>query len=191
MHKQIWIAAAVLGCSLCVSGCKKEEAPAPVTAPTTSAVPAAPTTQAVQGGSLSNSAPSVLNGKAMTPGGKGNIELLNKSKINKMGQIKGNEPQELEGWSIDEKGKTVPETVVLQLVPTKGGAEFFTTAERIKKQRPDIVKFFKDAAFKEAGFTAKFDASALPAGVYGVRLIQVVGDKAYVSGPYVKIEKIQ
>ena len=78
----------------------------------------------------------------------------------------------LHGWAADAAAGTTPKDVYLELDgPTKAYVQATTNVSR-----PDVAKHFNKLALASSGWNAFTNLSALPAGSYVARVIQVNGD---------------
>jgi hypothetical protein len=174
------VAALAMGCSK--KEAPKSEAPAPQEAPKVAATTA--------GEGFSATLPSSIAGKTIGIGGKANAEMLNKKKLDKVADVKSEDGFEMEGWAVSDTTKTVPDTVVIELVATKGGAKYYATASRKGRERADVAKFFKDSAFNKSGYTVNADIKSVPPGEYEIIVIQLVNGAPVRAYPGKKINKL-
>jgi len=78
----------------------------------------------------------------------------------------------LQGWAADAVAGTTPKEVYLELEgPTKAYVQAATNVSR-----PDVATHFNKPALASSGWNAFANVSALPAGSYVARVIQVNGD---------------
>lgn len=175
-----------------LTGCMKKEATAPPPAPQQGAAQPAPaaTAPATVTEAFSTTLPASLAGKNFQKGGKANAEFLNKIKFDKTVDVKNEDGFELVGWGLDEKKKSVPDTVVIELFDAKTGTKYYAPATRDARKRDDIVKFFKDPAFEKAGYKVNADIKAVPPGEYEVIVVQVIDGKPNRAYPARKINKL-
>lgn len=181
------IAALLAGCE------KKEQAPAAPAAQheTAKEAPAAASAPAAAAEVFSITIPAPIAGKKFATGGKANVELLNKKKVDKSADVKAEDGLELEGWAISDTTKNVPDTIAIELVPSAtNGAKYYAMANRNTRKRDDVSKFFKEAAYQNAGFKINADIKPVPAGEYTVIVIQLVDGKPFRAYPNFKINKV-
>ena len=173
-----------------LTGCEKKEAGAPAPAPQQEAAQPAATAAATATETFSNSLPAPLAGKKFQVGGKANAELLNKKKFEKIADVSSEDGFELDGWAFDEKSKSVPETVVIELVSSADGSKYYATASRSTRKRDDVAKFFKEPAFEKAGYQVNADIKAVPPGEYEIIVVQLIDGKPNRAYPARKINKL-
>lgn len=180
--------------ALALMACEKKKGEeAPAAAPKAETAPAAQTGQPAPGEQqgFSKAVPKAIAGKKIGgPAGKANAELLNKKKFKDILEVKGSDGFTLEGWAVDDAGKSVPETVVIELYNAKTGAKYYAPASRQTRDRSDVADFFKEPGFKKAGYIAKADIASVPAGEYEVIVVQVIDGKAVRAYPGRKIKKV-
>jgi len=176
-----------------LTGCEKKEAtPAPATqqeAAKTQPEAATPVPTAGSAVAFSTSLPAPI-AKKFGLGGKANVDRLNKKSANKYAEVKSADGFELDGWAIDEANKAVPETVAIELVPAGNGAKYYAMATRNKRNRDDVVKFFKEPAYKNSAFALNADIKAVPAGEYQVIVVQLIDGKPQRAYPSFKVKKL-
>lgn len=173
---------------LLVQGCHKEEKTVEVSSQQVPSTKAETANTSQTAPAFESSLPATLGGLSSVPGGKGNAEVLNSDRIDKVASIKSG-AFELHGWAIDDATKTIPETIYLELLPMKGGKHFFAAGSRNERVRPDLAKFFNDQSMNKAGFVVKADATSLPVGEYKIRIVQAAGGKAIWFSPDIKIQR--
>lgn len=163
-------------------GCeKKVEAPS---APQPQA-PAQAQPQAASG--FSASLPPALAGKTITPGGKANLDALNQNSADETIVVKSEDGFNINGWAFDEKTKSAPEMVFIELAPVKGADKYYAQAAR--SDRGDLAKSFKVPAYANAGYNLKADISSVPAGEYNINIVQVVEGNPLLASTNKKINK--
>lgn len=189
LGREIVVAVGLLAALL--AGCdKKEKAPTAVQPEAAKEAPAAVQAPAAAE-ILSTTVPAPFVGKTFTRGGKANVELLNKKKVGKSADVKAEDGLELEGWAISDTTKNVPDTVAIELVPSAtNGAKYYAMANRNTRKRDDVSKFFKEAAYQNAGFKINADIKPVPAGEYTVIVIQLIDGKPFRAYPNFKINKV-
>lgn len=166
----ITVACLVIALSM---GCEKkaEQAPsAPQPQAQTQPAPAAAQPQAAP--AFSASQPPALVGKTPAPGGKVNLDALNKNSADATITVKSEDGFDINGWAFDDKSKTAPELVFIELASVKGGEKYYAAANR--SDRGDLATTFKVPAYKNAGYNLKADVTAVPAGEYQINIVQVV-----------------
>lgn len=194
MLKREFVLAVGLAAAL-LTGCEKKEAAAPAPAPeaaqpapaATAPAPAPAAAAATE--AFSTSLPAAIAGKKFVMGGKAEAELMNKRKLDKIADVKSEEGFELEGWAIDEKGKSIPDTVVIELV-SADGSKYYATASRIPRKRDDVAKFFKEPAYQKSGYKINADIKAVPPGEYEIIVVQLIDGKPNRAYPASKINKL-
>lgn len=172
-----------------LTGCEKKEATAPAPAPQQEAAQPAPAATTPATDAFSNSLPSALAGKKFQVGGKANAEFLNKNKFDKAADIRSEDGFQLDGWALDEKTKSVPDTVVIELFDAKAGTKYYAPASRSARKRTDVANFFKEPAFEKAGYKVNADISAVPSGEYEIIVVQLIDGKPSRAYPGRKITK--
>lgn len=85
-------------------------------------------------------------------------------------EVANKENVRLSGWAGDVENGTSPQVVYLQLDGPQG---LYVRAAR-GTQRPDVATHFSKPGLADAGWNANVDLSAMPAGAYKVRVIQLV-----------------
>lgn len=175
-----------------LTGCDKKEAAAPAPAPQQEAAQPAPaaTAPAAATEAFSTTLPAALAGKKFAVGGKANVELLNKKKVEKIADVSSEDGLELDGWALDDKTKTVPDTVVIELFDAKSGNKYYAPANRNGRKRADVANFFKEPAFEKAGYRISADIKAVPAGEYEIIVVQLIDGKPHRAYPARKINKV-
>lgn len=131
--------------------------------------------------------PSVLAGKTMDTGGKVNIDGLNKNKMDTIINIKNEDGFDINGWAFDNKTKTVPETIFLELASVKGGKKYYVAAMR--GEREDLAKAFNKPELKKAAFAIKVDIRSIPSGEYQINIIQISNGNPILTPTGIKINK--
>jgi hypothetical protein len=170
-------------------GCKKNEEPAPAPQKTEAAPVSTPQTQPASSQGFSSALPPELAGKSITSGGTGFAEALNSKRINdiKVVDVKSEDGFEIAGWAVNGSTKSVPETIIIELTPVKGGDNFYATAYR--SYRDDIAKSANVPAYKKAGFMMKTDIKSVPPGEYDINIIQVDNGNALRTSSTKKLNK--
>ena len=136
---------------------------------------------------FSASLPPALTGKTIGSGGKSNIEIINNNRIDQVADVKSEDGFELSGWALDDRTKSAPEIVFIELAPVKGGARYYATAGR--SDRDDVVKAFNEQEYKKAGYVVKADIKSVPPGEYEINIIQVVDGNPILTLSGKKINK--
>ncbi|WP_323813317.1 hypothetical protein [Cellvibrio sp. NN19] len=75
------------------------------------------------------------------------------------------------GWAFDEKNKTVPDTLTLNLINEKS-SEIFTFPAKRGIERPDVAAAFKLPILVESGFSGIVTKNSLTPGDYRIVLLQ-------------------
>lgn len=164
-------------------GCQKKE----------EGTPSAPQTQtqtqkqAVAGPGFSASLPPALAGKTMAPGGKVNVDALNKNNKDAIISVNSEDGFDINGWAFDDKSKSAPESIFIELAPVKGGDKYYETAKR--SERGDLAKTFNAPAYKKAGFNLKADIKSVPPGEYSINVIQISDGNPIMAPTGKKINK--
>lgn len=136
---------------------------------------------------FSASLPPALAGKAIAPGGKANVDALNKNNKDAIIAVRSNDGFDLNGWAFDDKTKSAPETVFIELAPVKGGKKYYAAA--VRSERADLAKTFNVPAYKNAGYVLKADIKSVSNGEYQINVIQVVDGKPVLAPTGKKINK--
>lgn len=189
MLKKELVVAVGLAAAL-LTGCEKKEATAPAPAPQQEAIqPPAASVPSIATEAFSTSLPAALVGKKFVVGGKANAELLNKKKFEKVADIRSEEGFELDGWALDDKAKTVPDTVVIELFDARSGNKYYAPASRNGRKRADVANFFKEPALEKAGYKVSADIKAVPPGEYEIIVVQLIDGKPSRAYPGRNINK--
>lgn len=150
------IALACLSIAL-LCGCEKKDEPVKAQ---TESLPA-----------FSNVLPSVLAGKTLATGGKAFIDGLNKNKMETIINVKSEDGFDINGWAFDDKTGTASELMFIELVPVKGGDNYYVAAER--REREDLAITFNKPELKKAAFVLKAHIKSVPPGEYEINIVQV------------------
>ena len=188
MNMRTKVAIPVICLAIALSfGCHKKEESAP-SAPQLEAQPQAQTQQQPQAGSdFSASLPPALAGKSIVPGGKANLDALNKNSKDEIIKVKSEDGFNVNGWAFDDNSKSAPEMVFVELAPVKGGEKYHAAATR--SDRRYLAKTFNEPAYKKSGFNLKADIKSIPPGDYQINIIQIVDGNPILAPTFRKMIK--
>lgn len=148
--------------------------------------PAQPLPKGVSG--FTTSLPPALAGKAVVPGGKVNLDAVNKSQPSAIITLKSEDGFNINGWAIDQKTKSAPPLVFVELAQANGGEKYYAAATR--SDRGDLVKTFNAPGYKKSGYNLKGDITSLPSGEYLINIVQIADGNPILTPTGKKINKI-
>lgn len=168
--------------TVCLLGCSDDGDPDKVVSPTAS------TTKVV--GQFSESMPEALVKlqNLVVAGGKCNMESINgtgwATQPPFVAQQKDN--VSIVGWGVDDQAKRLPTAIFLRF--QQGKREFYAPIET-RTPRTDLVEYFKEDYYKDAGYRADASLANLPPGEYQAMIVMTFPDKAILcaAGRTVKI----
>lgn len=186
MAKRI-VVVSILGL-FAVAGCSEKNSPNQTSnAPEQASIVANAPAPAVQKTPVVQDLPEGIKGLAFEIGGKCAIDIVNTPQSGEVVTVKRSEPAAIAGWAFDDKAKSVPAIIALQLA--KGDSRYHALVER-KGGRDDLTKAYGEAKYADAGYSAVLDFSSLPVGQYDVLLVQRAADKNLVCSTYRKLELV-
>lgn len=162
-------------------GCQQKEESAP------SAPQPQIQVQAQTGSAFSALLPPALAGKAIAPGGKANLDALNKNNADAIINVRSEDGFDINGWAFDEKTKSAPEMVFIELSPVNGGEKYYAAASR--RDRDDLAKTFNVPAYKKAAYILNADIKSVPPGEYQISVIQIIDENPVVASTNKKMNK--
>ena len=133
------------------------------------------------------SPPAALAGKTVVPGGRVYVDGLNNSKLATV-KVKSEDGFDINGWAFDNKAKSAPEILFIELSPIKGGQRFYAAAER--GEREDLAKAFNKPELKKAAYMLKADIKNVSAGEYLINIIQMADGNPIQASTGIKINKM-
>jgi hypothetical protein len=104
------------------------------------------------------------------------IDAINDQLAQESNPIADKSKVKFEGWAANIAAGTTPEAVYIEL---EGPAPFYLKASTGIK-RPDVATAFNKPSVTEAGWIAFADLSALAAGSYKMRMIQLTAAAGWV-----------
>jgi hypothetical protein len=90
------------------------------------------------------------------------------------------------GWGVDDQAKRLPTAIFLRF--QQGQREFYAPIQT-RTNRTDLVEYFKEDYYKEAGYRADASLANLPPGEYQAMIVMTFPDKAILcaAGRTIKI----
>jgi len=80
------------------------------------------------------------------------------------------------GWAFDDRSRSVPGEVSIELLSSDGKTTFTGAAARGTK-RPDVAKMFGNQSYIDAGFDGGVNVEKASPGRYGIWIVQKSGAK--------------
>jgi hypothetical protein len=94
----------------------------------------------------------------------------------------------IRGWAFDDKRKTTPVTVLIELAPQSGGSPIFISAKRV--ERKDVQQGFKHTWAGMSGFeTDVLEQSNIPRGTYEATVWQA-DSRTLVATPFYGVQRV-
>lgn len=163
-----WIRHAAAVISIAALGACGEK-PQPVTSVPVSAGSSA-SSPASAGVKPSLDAPAFLAGNVPTVRGTCSVDAVAGKPLQQDQPVVASAGTRFEGWAGDTSSGTVPPTAVLELV---GSATYFASIQN-RGDRPDVAAAHKGGLLR-SGWEVEVDTTVLPAGRFGMNIIQSDG----------------
>lgn len=115
------------------------------------------------------------------------MDVVNKNSKDATVIVKDENVLDINGWAFDDKTRSVPGTVFIELAPVKGGEKYYAAANR--GERPDLVNTFSEPAYKKAGYSLEADIKSVLPGQYNINIIQIGDGYAIKASTGKRIDK--
>lgn len=84
------------------------------------------------------------------------------------------------GWAFDNRNKSLPDIITLNLI-NESSSKIFTISAKREGERPDVAEAFKLPILAESGFSGHIARNVLTPGNYRIVILQASRDGGIIS----------